>query len=210
MVNGKLYIGQSVDIERRWTQHIETAKNGPNKSLVHNAISKYGLNNFYFEVIHECPRHELTQWERYYVLLWNTLSWGKNAGGYNVDLPDSTNTKYYPAPNEVPQEVYDVMYYLLYTDLTIPKIAKATGVSQPKVRSIDTGAQIQIPGYQYPLRASMERLQKQYEKAFGPKVKFTEKQLYRMVQDPKYFRTTMRQKKATLADVNYWRSYYGI
>jgi hypothetical protein len=46
-VNDKIYIGQSIDIERRWNQH----KYGKGSLLLRNAIRKYGLENFSFEII---------------------------------------------------------------------------------------------------------------------------------------------------------------
>ncbi len=46
-INGKVYIGQSIDIERRWNQH----KYGKGSIILRNAIKKYGINNFKFEVL---------------------------------------------------------------------------------------------------------------------------------------------------------------
>lgn len=55
-INGKIYIGQSINIERRWKEHIfDNRKN----SLIHLAIIKYGKENFSFEVIEECNQKEL-------------------------------------------------------------------------------------------------------------------------------------------------------
>lgn len=48
-VNSKLYIGQSIDIERRWNQH----KYGKGSLILRNAISKYGLKNFEFKILDE-------------------------------------------------------------------------------------------------------------------------------------------------------------
>jgi group I intron endonuclease len=46
-INGKVYIGQSIDIERRWNQH----KYGKGSIILRNAIKKYGINNFKFEIL---------------------------------------------------------------------------------------------------------------------------------------------------------------
>ncbi len=46
-INGKIYIGQSIDIKRRWNQH----KYGKGSIILKNAIKKYGINNFKFEVL---------------------------------------------------------------------------------------------------------------------------------------------------------------
>ena len=46
-INNKIYVGQSIDIERRWNQH----KYGKGNIIVRNAIQKYGLDNFEFEIL---------------------------------------------------------------------------------------------------------------------------------------------------------------
>jgi len=48
-VNGKIYVGQSIDIERRWNQH----RYGKGSIILRNAILKYGINNFNFEILEE-------------------------------------------------------------------------------------------------------------------------------------------------------------
>jgi len=46
-VNDKVYIGQSIDVERRWLQH----KYGKGNIILRNAIKKYGVENFTFSVL---------------------------------------------------------------------------------------------------------------------------------------------------------------
>jgi len=46
-INGKIYIGQSIDIERRWNQH----RYGKGSIILRNAIKKYGVESFEFEVL---------------------------------------------------------------------------------------------------------------------------------------------------------------
>jgi group I intron endonuclease len=47
VVNNKIYIGQSIDIIRRWNQH----KYGKGNIILRNAIKKYGVENFEFTII---------------------------------------------------------------------------------------------------------------------------------------------------------------
>jgi predicted GIY-YIG superfamily endonuclease len=49
VVNNKIYIGQSIDIIRRWNQH----KYGKGNIILRNAIKKYGVENFEFTIIEE-------------------------------------------------------------------------------------------------------------------------------------------------------------
>lgn len=48
-INGKIYIGQSIDIERRWEQH----RYGKGSLILKNAIKKYGLGKFEFSILEE-------------------------------------------------------------------------------------------------------------------------------------------------------------
>jgi group I intron endonuclease len=48
-LNNKIYIGQSIDIERRWNQHMY----GKGSVVLRNAIKKYGLDNFEFKILEE-------------------------------------------------------------------------------------------------------------------------------------------------------------
>lgn len=67
-VNGKIYIGQSVNIEDRWADHKSGLNGGYhiNKHLK-NAWNKYGESNFEFTVICECEENQLNTMEEYYI-----------------------------------------------------------------------------------------------------------------------------------------------
>jgi len=56
-VNQKIYIGQSIDIDRRWNQH----RYGKGSIILRNAINKYGINNFKFEVVEAVDSRELSK-----------------------------------------------------------------------------------------------------------------------------------------------------
>lgn len=46
-INNKIYIGQTIDVERRWNQH----KYGKGNILLRNSIKKYGVENFTFSIL---------------------------------------------------------------------------------------------------------------------------------------------------------------
>lgn len=53
-LNNKVYIGSSIDVERRWRQHKEASINEKDHHYNYPlmiAFRKYGINNFTFEII---------------------------------------------------------------------------------------------------------------------------------------------------------------
>ena len=57
-INGKVYVGQSINIEKRYEQHLYFANNiskllakGQKPLAIDKAINKYGIANFSFEII---------------------------------------------------------------------------------------------------------------------------------------------------------------
>lgn len=88
--NGKIYVGQSIDIYDRWKQHKYKAFNSKEKgynSAIHLAFRKYGIENFSFEVIEECQQDKLDEKEQYWIKKLNSLS----PNGYNILLGGQKN-----------------------------------------------------------------------------------------------------------------------
>lgn len=60
LINGKVYIGFTArEPQKRWSQHKHHAKKQTNRKL-YNAIRKYGVDNFRFEVIFESDDMDYT------------------------------------------------------------------------------------------------------------------------------------------------------
>lgn len=78
-LNGKQYVGQSIDIEQRRRQHEKDFKN--EKSAFHDAILKYGIENFIFSILEECSAQELDEKENFWITKLNTYY-----GGYNCNM----------------------------------------------------------------------------------------------------------------------------
>lgn len=73
-INGKIYIGQSIDINKRWKEHKHRSQI-PNKEYdkyLYRAFRKYGIENFTFEILEECTREQLNEKENYYILLYKS------------------------------------------------------------------------------------------------------------------------------------------
>ena len=82
-INGKKYVGQTVfSLEKRRRQHINDALSNKDTYHFHNALRKYGPDNFEWTILHKCSIiEELNMLEMYYIRLYNTFE-----KGYNLTL----------------------------------------------------------------------------------------------------------------------------
>lgn len=78
-INGKIYIGQSSNIQKRYCQHLYDAQHRPERSTgIDKAIAKYGIENFDFEIIEECPVELLDEKESYWISHYDSYHNGYN------------------------------------------------------------------------------------------------------------------------------------
>lgn len=85
-VNGKLYVGFSLDILYRFKNHKYKLRRGIHHSCsLQNAWNKYGEENFDFEVLEECEERFLASQEHYWV---NMLRCYSTENGYNEKPTD--------------------------------------------------------------------------------------------------------------------------
>lgn len=82
LVNGKKYIGQSVDIDTRRRSHFYHLRDGSHRNpYLQKSFDKYGEEAFEFIVLEECPRELLDEKEDFYMKKYNSLV---EENGYNL------------------------------------------------------------------------------------------------------------------------------
>lgn len=69
---GAIYIGQSINLEKRKITYSKAKCKAQRK--IYNSIVKYGWDNHRFEIIYECTREELNYYERNFGELYDVLS----------------------------------------------------------------------------------------------------------------------------------------
>lgn len=83
LINGKVYIGQSINIYQRWKTHKSAYKRIKNK--LYSAIKSYGLENFSFEILEGLPEwttpEQLSDKEKEYICKYKSY---KPEKGYNL------------------------------------------------------------------------------------------------------------------------------
>jgi group I intron endonuclease len=78
--NGKIYIGQSINIEKRFISYKKL--NCINQPKLYNSFIKYGIDNHTFIILEQCFVEELNIKERYYQIYYNSI----NRNGLNCKL----------------------------------------------------------------------------------------------------------------------------
>lgn len=96
--NGKQYVGQTVQkLNNRINQHKNDAISGRKKCYFYNAIKKYGIDNFDWDIVVECDTmEELNKMEIYYIGYYDTYNTGYNltlGGGGTVGRVWSEETR---------------------------------------------------------------------------------------------------------------------
>ena len=71
----KVYIGQSINIERRFKNY-KSISQTRGQVMLHNSFKKHGVNNHAFETIEECIVESLNEKERYWQEFYNVLECG--------------------------------------------------------------------------------------------------------------------------------------
>lgn len=87
LINGKIYIGKSVNIEKRFRTHINDSFNANKPEynhLIHKAIRKYKVENFSFDIIEECDENELNSREMYWIHTYDCCVLDGRNKGYNM------------------------------------------------------------------------------------------------------------------------------
>lgn len=150
-INGKIYIGQSVHIERRWMEHCKPSAS----SVISDAIKKYGKDNFTFEILEECSIEDLDAKEEKYIHKFDCLV----PKGYNVS--DSINGQITSYNYYFPEILQNIIKDLEECKLTMVEIAKKYSINTSTVSRINSGKIHIQEGRVYPIRISLKNELKQ-------------------------------------------------
>lgn len=160
LINHKIYIGQSINIEFRWQRHRQTMneKSDASKRPLYCDMRKYGIENFSFEVVEECSQEELAEREVYWVSYYDSFN-----NGYNL-------TRGGHVPTKVDIEKLHRLWDEGYTTKEIKEIKEILNVNPNTVRK-------HLEGYSdYNAHTSRSRSARKSEAIMNPKKKRNELQ----------------------------------
>lgn len=148
LINGKIYIGQSRDINKRWINHRSASQNIKNTHYnlpLYRAFRKYGIQNFIFEVIENCLIEDLNEKEKFWI---NYFSSNDANKGYNLD-----EGGFAAHPQKLTlKQVDEIIDLLLNTTISQYEIAKRYNIDQSFVSDINTGKNWIKDNINYPIR----------------------------------------------------------
>lgn len=124
LINHKCYIGQSINIENRWKQHMAPNGYANPFSKVYNYplykdFRKYGIENFSFKIVELCEENLLDEKEKIWIKRYNSYF-----NGYNQTLGGSGNKK---ELSKIYQ--YDMFGNYLKEFTNIYEASKETGIT---------------------------------------------------------------------------------
>lgn len=153
-INGKKYVGQSRNIEKRWKNHKSNAYNTKDDSYeypLYRAFRKYGVENFDFSIIEECDDTALNQRENYWICFYgcNNAKHGYNqTSGFDYQLHPCVLTL------EDVNEIQQLLLEYDNNDFTHADIATKFNVGICTITDINVGRAWKNSKYRYPLHIS--------------------------------------------------------
>lgn len=149
-LTGEAYIGQSVDIKRRYNQHKNRYdkfyKEAPIEDThFHSMLRHYGFHNFDFEILEECDVEKLNERETYYIAFYNSLY----PNGYNRTCGGNM-----PHTNAIENidTVFEIQDLLKITTLSNTELGKIYGVTDQTISDINSGRSWFNSKISYPIR----------------------------------------------------------
>lgn len=168
LINGKIYIGQSVCISKRWQEHLYSMNNVITPLYID--MKEYGVENFKFEVIENLPPIDsiLLNAEKKWIQKFKANNYNF---GYNFILDNIAQShKDYIASLNL-SIVYGIIHDLQNTDLTFEDIAIKYKVYPSIISAINFNKYKIFNEYQYPLRAGYTEQRKNNIEAFKQDLK---------------------------------------
>lgn len=140
LITGHVYIGQSVNITSRWAAHKRADDDFP----IHRAIKKYGIENFDFSIIEECPKEQLNDREIYWINYYDSF---KN--GYNATPGGQDGVSFQALSFDKLEEIRKLLQEGTKTNI---EIGKLYNVSDQTISDINTGRVWFDDKISYPIR----------------------------------------------------------
>lgn len=149
IINNKVYIGQTIHPEKRWREHCQRARTQYDSYPIHLAISKYGEENFSFEILEWTEDYDNR--ESLLIKEYNSLV----PNGYNLILGGPTpimTGEQHPRNKVKDSDLCLIIQDLKENKLTDRAIAKKYNLTDKIIADINHGYSHKIADETYPIR----------------------------------------------------------
>ena len=150
LVDGKKYIGQSSDIQKRWYEHKRRLNKNEHYNLyLQRAWNKYGQDNFKFYILKLCKENQLDDLEVYYIDLFNAncsdygyneTSGGEGVRGYHLSDDQRRHISEIKKGKKIPDDTRKKISEALtkrITDGYMPKVDHLIEYNKTQMKQID-------------------------------------------------------------------------
>lgn len=127
------YIGQSINIEKRYEHHLSSFITGKANSKMMEAYNRYGVPSL--EILCECAVEELNTAENEAIELFDSVNNGFNVLKHAGDIPKSYG-EHHPKSKYTNNQVLQVAKLLTNPSNSYPSISKITGMSVDNIQNI--------------------------------------------------------------------------
>lgn len=151
-INGKKYIGQTNDINRRKKQHLQDSYSNYDDArynqVIHQAIRKYGIQNFNFYILEELDsRDEANLLEQEWIKKEQSIA----PNGYNVSKGGFANPNKGVSRILNLNEIDEIINKLINKE-SINEIANCYSISASYISDINNGRKLKKDNLIYPLQ----------------------------------------------------------
>lgn len=150
-INNKVYIGQSIDVKKRFNQHFQKCHKKDN-SLLYKAMRKYGKDKFYFEILENNIKNYNDQ-EQYWIKYYNSIT----PNGYNILVGGNEPPHKYgiEANNATIKKISvlnNIKKDLKYTNISLSQLAIKYNTNKKTILRINQGISYSLLKEEYPIR----------------------------------------------------------
>lgn len=162
-INGKRYVGQSINIYNRYRKHLVNSRLKDLKGLIlYQAIRKYGEENFELSILEYGEKEDLDKLEYKYIKKYNTEV--RQGNGYNMTTYIQPNTPYYKLNEDT---LKNLMNDLRESKLPKKALENKYKINRQSINNINTGRAYFQAGISYPIRKeSEEYIRRKLNKCF--------------------------------------------
>ena len=171
-INGKCYIGQSVNPQRRFLEHTRKSSNSNLKVI--RSVQKYGRENFELNILYY--GEDYNEKERYYIQFFDSIKNGYNIAPGGNEPPLHCGETHQNAKLKLSQ-VHEIQKMLM-EQYSLSEVSEAFPlVSSSQIGRINKGTQWYDENLRYPLTHNFRVLQKDKVEAIINEIKKNDKTL---------------------------------